>query len=56
MSGIVVTSATPNFGAKQSDPSRTFWLMPDCSKLDAIWTGEMVTFGEGIELKKLDGR
>lgn len=28
-----------------------FYLMSDCSKLDAIWTGEMVTFGEGIGLK-----
>lgn len=48
---IVAPDAELNFGAKQSDPSRTFYLMPDCSKLDAIWTGEMVTFGEGIGKK-----
>lgn len=32
-----------------------FYLMSDCSKVDAIWTGEMVAFGEGIELKSQKG-
>lgn len=48
---IVAPDAELNFGAKQSDPSRTFYLMPDCSKLDAIWDGKVVAFGEGIRLK-----
>ena len=48
---IVALDVELNFGAKQSDPNRTFWLMPDCGKLDAIWDGTKVTFGEGIERK-----
>lgn len=52
---IVAPDAELNFGAKQSDPNRTFYLMPECSKLDAIWEGEMVEFGEGIERKIIRG-
>ena len=48
---IVAPDAELNFGAKQSDPNRTFWLEPDLSKLEAIWNGEMVAFGEGIKPK-----
>ena len=48
---IVAPNMELNFGAKQSDPKRTFWLMPDCEKLDAIWDGAKVEFGEGIEKK-----
>ena len=48
---IVAPGVELNFGAKQSDPNRTFWLMPDCGKLDAILNGKMVAFGEGIKLK-----
>lgn len=49
---IVAPDVELNFGVKQSDPDRTFWLMPDCSKLDASWDGAEVTFWEGI-LKKV---
>lgn len=49
---IVAPNVELNFGAKQSDPSRTFHLMPDCGKLDAVWDGTEVAFGEGI-LKKI---
>ena len=48
---IVAPGVELGFGAKQSDPNRTFWLEPDLSKLEAIWNGEMVAFGEGIEKK-----
>ena len=51
---IVAPNMELNFGAKQSDPSRTFWLMPDCEKLDAIWDGAKVMFRDGIE-KKIQG-
>lgn len=43
-----------NFGAKQSDPGRTFWLMPDCGRLETIWAGAKVTFGEGIRKRMKD--
>ncbi len=48
---IVAPDVKLNFGAKQSDPSRTFWLEPDCTKLNAVWNGTEVEFGEGIEKK-----
>lgn len=45
---IVAPNMELNFGAKTSEPNRTFWLMPNCEKLDAIWDGPEVEFGEGI--------
>lgn len=48
---IVATDMELGFGAKQSDPNRTFWLEPDCGRLDAIWDGTEVEFREGIERK-----
>ncbi len=49
---IVAPSVELNFGAKQSDPNRTFWLEPDCRKLDFVERWEKISFQDGIRKKQ----
>lgn len=51
MCEIKGTGIKPVFGAKQSDPDRTFFLNPDISKIKAIGGECRVSFSEGIKKK-----
>lgn len=46
---IVAPGSKLCFGAKQSDPRRTFWLEPDVGRLAELGFACEVTFTEGIE-------
>lgn len=48
---IVAPGAELGFGRKQSNPERTFWLEPDCQKIENLGIKSKVTFEEGIRRK-----
>lgn len=48
---IVAPGAELGFGMKQSNPERTFWLEPDCQKIENLGIKSKVTFKEGIKRK-----
>ena len=48
---IVVPGAELEFGIKKSNPERTFWLEPDCKKIENEGIKCKVTFEEGIRRK-----
>ena len=48
---IVAPGAELGFGMKQSNPERTFWLEPDCKKIEIEGIKSKVTFEEGIKRK-----
>lgn len=54
MRDLIASDVGLGFGAKQSDPKRTFQLQPDVSKLDSIGFQAEVSFAEGIR-RKLKG-
>lgn len=47
---IVVPEGKLKFGAKQSDPQRTFWLEPDIRKIQGLGFEAKVEFEKGIRL------
>lgn len=51
MRDLIAPSAELRFGAKQANPSRTFWLQPDVTKLEKIGFQAEVSFAEGIRRK-----
>lgn len=50
MRDIVAPNVSLGFGAKQSDPKRTFWLEPDIRKIREIGCRAEVDFATGIRL------
>lgn len=50
MRDIVAPDVGLGFGAKQSDPKRTFWLEPDIRKIQEIGCRAEVDFATGIRL------
>ena len=51
---IIAPGAKIDFGARASNPARTFWLEPDIGKLTKIYKLRFMTFAEGIKLKLAD--
>lgn len=45
---VIEPGAELGFGMKRNDPSRTFWLEPDLSKLEALGFRCMTEFDKGI--------
>lgn len=48
---IVAPGSELRFGARMSDPRRTFWLEPDVGKLKELGFAGKVTWKEGVEQK-----
>ena len=46
---IVAPGAELNFGARQADEARTFWLEPDIGKMKSIVQIKYISFAEGVK-------